>query len=125
MPRDIVPKREGPKEEISTPIEKHDRVFDDNLTRDINKFDAAEDTKVRTQAESRAKDFKDAQERLSKLTYVQVMDFITAMPVGMQELYLLAEESTSNRVEVLRYFPKPGVRARERWFPQSLVAVDA
>lgn len=124
MPRDIVPHREGPKEEVSTEVQKHNRPFG-NARREANMADARESARRGTQAEAHKRDFAKAQVDLAKLNYSQVMDLITSMPMGMQELYLLAEEATANRAEVLRYFPKPGTKARSRWLPESLAPVGA
>lgn len=125
MPRDLVPKREGPKEEISTPVEPHNRGFADRPVREQNADEARAAARSRTQADAWKHDFANAKLRLSKMTYAQSVDFIQSMPVGVQELYLLAEEDSRNREEVLRFFPKPGTRARSRWLPESLAPVGA
>ena len=124
MPRDLVPHRTEPKEEVSHTQEKHDRVFDAVLTRDINRADAAEDARARPQAEAHERDFQMAKDRLWKMTYVQTLEFLHAMPTGMLELYLLAEEDTRNRKDVLKFFPKPGGKARSRYLPVTVAATE-
>ncbi len=117
MPRDLIQKREGPKEEISTPVVPHNRPFGDGQKRAANKADAEAGSKALSQEERRRKDFEGAKEQLSKLTYSQSVDLLGGLPSGVLELYLLAEEDSRNREEVLRFFPKPGARARERYSP--------
>jgi len=112
----LIERRTEPKEEIATEVVKHNRVWG----RDPREGRATEAQEV-----VRAREFAKAQAHLKKLTYVQVMDLLQAMPVGVLELYLLVEECDQNRDEILRYFPKPGVRARERWLPETLARVDA
>ena len=124
MPRSAIEPRTSPKEQVSTPIEKHNREMG-TLNRDINRAEAREDARPRSPEESRARHFAAAKDRLDKLTYAQTMDFLTAMPVGVLEMYLLAEEDGKNREEVLRYFPKPGVKARSRWLPELTAPVGA
>ena len=116
----LIERRTTPKDEVSEPVVPHDRVWGSEA-RELN----TADREVAAQETVRDREFARAKEQLSKLTYVQVMDLLHSMPVGMLELYLLIEECGENRDEVLRYFPKPGVRARERWLPQTLAAVDA
>lgn len=119
----LIQRRTKPKPEPAKEIVKHDRVWGDNPTREQNKLDAEMDARPRDLPYVR--DLEKAKANLARLTYVGVIDFLQAMPVGQLELHLLAEEDGLNREEVLRFFPRPGVRARSRWLPDSLAGVDA
>ena len=109
MPRDIVPSREGPKEEISTEVEKHFRPYTMPTKSDM--------TPRGTVEELRARDFNKAKEHLRILNPASAVENMQSMPVGLLEMYLLAEESDQGREYILRAFPKPGKRARGRYQP--------
>ena len=77
---------------------------------------AAVATQTRTVAQARM--FHDAQARLATMTPASAIQFLTELPVALLEVYLLAEETAGqNRKDVLRMFPSPGARARERFAP--------
>jgi hypothetical protein len=127
MPRDLVPSREGPREEIATEVVKHDREWGQTLTRNINTVDAAEDARVRASdpVAAHVRDFEMAKARLKTLTVSATHDLLSSLPVAVLELYLLAEEDTQNRRDVLRFYPSPGIRARRRYLPETTASVDA
>jgi hypothetical protein len=109
MPRDLVPSREGPKDEISNEVEKHFRPY--TMPKGGNMAPKG------TVAELRARDFGKAREHLRILNAASAIELMQKMPVGLLEMYLLAEESDQGRVYILQSFPKPGRRARERYTP--------
>lgn len=125
MPRSEIPKRTEPKEEISTDPARELKVFAQRDRRIQNAADAAADARKHSSEESHKRDFAKAKAGLANMTYAQVVQFLTDMPVGVMELYLLAEEDTLNRPMVLGRFPKPSTTARRRWLPESLVTVSA
>lgn len=56
-----------------------------------------------------------ALEFLAKNATHIITQFLSDLPVAQREMYLLAEELTQNRREVLQYFPAAGPTAREVW----------
>lgn len=70
---------------------------------------------TRTRSEAQERQFEDAKARLSKMTFASAVQFLTTLPVGLLEVYLLAEEAGEGRKEVLSQFPSPGARARETY----------
>jgi hypothetical protein len=120
MPRDLVPSREGPKQEIANEVEKHFRPY--------TMPKGASTAPKGTVEERRARDFKKAEEHLRILNAASAVEMLQAMPVGLLEMYLLAEEVGQAREFILRAFPKPGRRARERYQPfmdETTAAVTA
>ena len=110
MSLNVVPKREGPKEEISTPVEPHNRVWTGPRQE--------ERKPARSPQEAAQAYFAEAQERISKMNPATAVEFLGTLPTAQLEMYLLAEEVTQNRDFVLRFFPKPGHRARQRFLPE-------
>lgn len=120
MANGLIEKRTEPKAEVSHEIEKHDRIFADRAQRESGQIES-EIAAHRLSSEDAAKrDFAQAVERLSKMHYATTIDFMQSMPSTVLQLYLLAEEATQNRPEVLRAFPKPGAQARARYLPLSV-----
>jgi hypothetical protein len=119
MPRDLVPSRTEPKDEISTPIVKHDKVWGVTKVREKNMRAARKEARTTKRGRKAAhhNDFLLAQARLSTMHPASAVEFLQAMPVGVLELYLLAEEKGQARPAILRAFPAPGLRARERYLP--------
>lgn len=115
MPRDLVPTRIGPKEEISTELVASKHVYGSTARREERSTEAAGAARKLTSDQARKRDFEQAKQRLKGLNTVSTIDFIGVMPLAVMEMYLLAEEATQNRTEILRMFPKPGTRARERF----------
>lgn len=109
MPRGPVPSRTAPKEEISTELVKHNRPFTGPK--------ASEPRPVTPSAERKAKYFEQAKKDLLSWTPATAVDRMSMLGVGLLEMYLLAEEVTQARPAILRYFPKPGAKARERYLP--------
>jgi hypothetical protein len=60
-----------------------------------------------------------AVERLRLMNPAQAVRTITGMPPALQQLYLFAEEVTSNRSDILSFFPAAGPQAREAWRPYA------
>lgn len=52
-----------------------------------------------------------------------LVGFLQELPMAQREMYLLAEELTANRREVLQYFPPAGLIAREVWGAVAGIAV--
>jgi len=119
MPRDLVPERTEPKQEVSTPIVKRDKVWGVTPVREKNMRIARKEARTtkRGRKLARQNDFLLAQARLSKMHPTSAVEFLQAMPVGVLEMYLLAEEKGQAREFILRSFPKPGLQARERYLP--------
>lgn len=107
MPRTQVPTREGPKKEISTPIEKKNRPYTMGSGGNYDPRGSRE--------ELLKKQFDGAVDALSKLNDASAVETMQMLPLGLLEMYLLAEETHRARPMVLRAFPKPGRLARERY----------
>ena len=60
-----------------------------------------------------------AVERLRLMNPAGAVRTIQGMPPALQQLYLLAEETTSNRSDILQFFPAAGPTARETWRPYA------
>ncbi len=130
MPRDLVPTREGPKEEISIELIAGKRVFAATETRKQNKADAAAEARKLSSEQAHKRDFEKAKQHLTTLQYATAIAMMEELPIGVLEMYLLAEEATQNREIILRMFPKPGAKARERYLlkqkrPKKLVTASA
>ncbi len=127
MPRDLVPTREGPKKEISTEVPKHNRPYTMPRGGDMSPKGTPEELHKR--------DFERAKAHIANLTSASAVELLQTLGVGLLEMYLLAEEVGQKREMILRAFPKPGNRARQRYLPDSIaqrqganelpVAVDA
>jgi len=113
-------KREGPRREISTPVERlrtrPRRVLEPEASIPVSKAD---------RGAGRAKMFADAKARLKTMNASDARFYLSRLPVALLEVHLLAEESQQNREAVLKTFPKPGQRAREWFFPESLSPMGA
>lgn len=107
MPRDIVPAREGPRKEISHTVEPHNRPWSPP------KPSVAVPRGTKT--ELAAKDFKMAVDKLALLNPASAVEYMRELPTGLLEMFLLAEEVGQGRDYILRAFPKPGQRARDRY----------
>lgn len=108
--RDIVPSREGPRKEISTELVKHNREW----------TPPRQGThRVRPRGTVWAEMFERAQRELRTLTPSDAVVLLEKQPLGMLELFLLAEEADQGRELILRSFPKPGFRARQRYLPEG------
>lgn len=110
--RDVVPKRTEPREEISTPVVPHNRPF--TMPQG---GDRAWDYAKQAQESGHERDFERAREVLSTMQPSAAVATMETMGLGMLEMYLLAEEDGQARDFILRSFPKPGARARERYGP--------
>lgn len=113
MPRDIISRsarREGPKREISTVIEKHNRLF--SPVKVVERKRAPHAKLVQ-------KDFQMAKDALAALNDASAVEYMQALPLGLQEMFMLAEEVGKARPMILRSFPKPGHRAREKYLPSK------
>ena len=111
----LIERRVEPREEVSEPIVPSTRVWGSSEVRAAREEEAAEAARRLPVSDARARDFARAKEHLAKLTYVQVIDVLQALPQDVLEMYLLAEEDSTNREEVKRFFPKPSARIRERY----------
>lgn len=109
MPRDLVPSREGPKEEISREVVKHNRPY----TMPKGGSYAPRGTRE----ELVAKDFQRAKDHLARLNSASAVEVMQQLPVGVLQIYLLAEEVGQAREMILHAFPKPGAKARSRYLP--------
>lgn len=110
MPRTQVPTREGPKREISTVVEPHNRPWTPPKESDHSPRG--------TKQELIAKDFQAAKDDLARMDASGIgvlLEYMFSLPMARLEMVLLAEEVGKNRPEVLKRFPKPGRRARERY----------
>jgi hypothetical protein len=114
MSLNVLPKREGPKKEISHTQEPHNRPWGATHT--------VEPRVVRPREDALREMVERARDRLRKLTPATAVEEMGLLPHGMLELYLLVEETEQARPMVLRSFPKPGPRARERYSPFLTVA---
>lgn len=83
------------------------------------KSDAAFAEAQAARHKARARDKQNAWDKavksVSTWTPSSAVEAMTAMPSTLQQMYLLAEESTLNRSEVLRFFPAVAPTTREAW----------
>lgn len=100
-----VQKRTSPKDEISTEIPKHNRVFT-GPTPTVRV--------VRSPEEALRHEYDSAVANLQNWNVSETLIELERSSRHMLEIYLIAEENTRNRPEVLRSFPKPGQSARQR-----------
>lgn len=70
-----------------------------------------------TPEEMHAQDFGRAKAHLAQLTPASAVELMQTFPVGLLEMYLLAEENTRAHPMILKAFPKPGAKARSRYLP--------
>lgn len=119
MPEGNTLKREGPRVEVSHEVVKHDKPY-----RVLQPEPVIEVSKE-SRDKARAKMFNDAKVALADTKPPTAVEYLRTLPLALLEVHLLAEEATQNRSLVLQYFPKPGHRAREWYFPESLAPVPA
>ena len=111
MPRSQIPKRTEPKDEVSHPIQKHNRPY------------TGPSAPVREQppvAVALERQWNQYREMLYPMPPSHKAQFISEQPFGIQEMCYLIVEATGTDAEkqlVLAYLPKPGLRARERFAP--------
>ena len=113
MPRDLIPSRREtgePKVEISQEIEMPQPTV--SLNKEAQWAAALAAATARTPEETRAAHFEQAKQELGRLTIAQAVDLLRTLPIGLLEMYLLAEEATQAREAILQSFPKPSPEAR-------------
>jgi hypothetical protein len=110
---DNIPKRVGARREVSTEavIEPRPAVSDKRAARQSN--DAPQLSK--NVDDARRKMFSEAREHVSLLSPASAINTVRALPLALQEVYLLAEEDGMCRRAVLDYFPRPGATGRQRF----------
>lgn len=111
MPRSQIPKRTEPKDEISHPIQKHNRPYTGPRS------EPRQPLPVPVALNRQWQQFVDTMKNMPPTHKAQ---FIREQPFGIQEMCYLIVEATGTPVEkelVLAYLPKPGQRARERFAP--------
>lgn len=108
-----------PSKEVRTPIshevEPHNRPFD------RKHLPVAEKGRILSDEERQqrwAAEFEKAFDELQTLNPAEARDLMVRVPPYQLECYLIAEELGQGREQLLRFFPKPGARARERFTPQ-------
>lgn len=112
MPRSQIPKRTAPKDEISHPVEPHNRPY----TGVTAKMPEPVERSVALQRQ-----WDRFKEELRVRTPSSQSDFINAQPMGIQEMCYILVETCGSEVEkrtVLAWMPKPGKLARERFAAQ-------
>jgi hypothetical protein len=77
--------------------------------------DEALERALQRQATAAQAEFNTAVERLQNMSVAEAIALIAQMPVSQQELYLVAEEATGKREDILSMFPKPDPAVRERF----------
>jgi hypothetical protein len=115
--------RTAPAKPISHTVEPHNRPFDvEKLNRKV-----AERPSEEEQLAARLAGFRrmatEAKQTLARLTAPSAVAHMRELPRELLECYLIVEESAQARPLVLRSFPKPGARARERYMLPSETAV--
>lgn len=121
----IVPKRDQPKEQIARAIPKRNKraVSIDRERTAKRSARAASDAVARRKQNNSL--FTEAVDRLAQMKPSQAIEYIGTQPSSQVEVHLLAEESAQARKQVLDAFPKPGPRARARFWPESLNTPEA
>ncbi len=114
MPRGPVPSTEGPRREIATEIPKHNRPYSPATPK-------AKQSSL-TREQRRAKDFKIAVDDLALLNPASAVEKMRYLPLGLLEMYLVAEEAGQARSYILRAFPKPSAMARQKFLPTETPA---
>jgi hypothetical protein len=79
---------------------------------------AYEEAKAARQARrgrDKALSWEKAQKQVRGWTTSMAVEALNAMPTGLQQMYLLAEETQLNRAEVQRFFPAVAPSTREAW----------
>lgn len=91
-----------------------DFVEKPRMTED-EQFEEATAARHRSRLRAQETAWAEACTRLNKATASHAVEILRALPSGMRDLYLLAEESNQSRSAVLGLFPAAGPTARETW----------
>lgn len=112
MPRSQIPKRETPKDEISHPIQKHNRPY----TGPTGESRVQPPVEVAIQRQ-----WDQFVGHMKNMRPSEKAQFIKEQPSALQEMCYIIVEATSGGAEkqlVLQYLAPPGKTARARYQPQ-------
>jgi hypothetical protein len=97
----LLPGEPRPKK---NPYEKHDRAFEE-----------AKAARAIRRVRDKALSWEKAVTQVRGWQPSTAVEALRAMPTGIQQMYLLAEETQLNRAEVLRLFPAVAPSTRAAW----------
>ena len=120
MATNLIPKREGPRREIATPVVPRNKP-----SVNPNAADATEralQQTARPASEARQAMWDTTARNMKNLGIGETIRFIKSQPLALKEVAVLVEEATQNRADVLRFFPKVGKAARDRYLPPTVPA---
>jgi hypothetical protein len=78
-------------------------------------YEEAKAARKRNRERDKRLSWERAVKQVSVWTPSMAVEALTAMPAALQQMYLLAEEQTHNRQEVLRFFPAVAPSTRRTW----------
>ena len=110
-----IPKREGPRKEISHVIPSEARAQPYDSTRHDEMEAAALAASARPREDAERAMVEKALRNLKDSRPDFAVRYMRTLPVLLLELHILAEEHGENRKPVLMYFPKPSPKTRERF----------
>lgn len=119
MARTQIPKRTEPKQEVSHPVQPHNRPYTGPK---------GSANPQPPQAVSVQRMWDEYVYRMKNLPASAKAQFIRELPMGLQEMCYLIVEATGTETEqkyVLQYLQKPGRAARERFAPQMTTVIDS
>jgi hypothetical protein len=105
LPGDPIPKKD--------PYANSDRAYEE-----------AKAARLARKSKDKSLSWEKALHQVKVWTPSMAVEALTRMPIGIQQMYLLAEETSFNRTEVTRFFPAVAPSTREAWADHVGPAVE-